>query len=131
MNKFLGVFILLFCFSPCVFGAGVSEKDIDAEYASKTYAERADWLYEFNQMANKVHTGGKEIEKYSDGTYSGLLNSAMNSFDEYSYRYKVLLDIGVKYTYIDDRTRREQLAKLRAERDNVSRILSASSGLGL
>ncbi|MDR3302403.1 MAG: hypothetical protein LBT01_07750 [Spirochaetaceae bacterium] len=32
----------------------VGQKKIDAEYAEKTWAEKSDWTYEFNQVASKV-----------------------------------------------------------------------------
>jgi hypothetical protein len=117
--------------SLALYAVGVSETDINAEYATKTYTDRSEWLYEFNQIANKVHTEGLDVAKYAGGQYSGLLNMAIINFDNYSYRYKVLLDLGVQYAFIDDITRQQQLAKLKDERDKVSSALSQASGLGL
>jgi hypothetical protein len=106
--------------------SGVGQADIDAEYAEKTWADKSDWTYEFNQMASKVHNTGQEVVK--DG---GKYQYEINNFDQYSYRYKVLLDMGVKYRYIDDKIRQQQFTKLRKERDDVSSVLAQSSGLGL
>ena len=126
MKKAFLLVVLVVFGSLAVYAGGVSEAQIDAEYATKKYAERADWLYEFNQMANKVHNKGLDIVK--DG---GKYGYKIDDFDEYSYRYKVLLDIGVQYNFIDDKTRQQQIVKLREERERVSTALSNSSGLGL
>jgi len=124
---------LFFVLAMGLFATGVNEQDIDAEYAAKTYADRSDWLYEFNQMASKVHKKGLDIVNASseDSRLHGLLDWYVTDFDEYSYRYKVMLDLGVNHQFIDDKTRQQQLEKLREERNKVSQVLSESSGLGL
>ena len=129
-KMYLSVFLFAI-WASALFAGGVSEADINNEYAKKTYTERSEWLYEFNQMASKVHTEGLNVERYADGKYPATLNSHIENFDNYSYRYKVLLDLGVQYKFIDDTTRKQQLAKLKEERDKVSSVLSNSSGLGL
>jgi hypothetical protein len=126
MKKEFLLGLLLVFGTLAIYAGGFKEEEIDAEYAAKAYADRSDWVYEFNQMANKVHQKGLEIEKYE-----GKYQSDVTSFDEYSYRYKVLLDLGVNRTFIDDRTRQQQIAKLREEREKVSKALSGASGLGL
>ncbi|GHV05421.1 hypothetical protein FACS189485_12360 [Spirochaetia bacterium] len=127
MKKKFGLLVMVLVAGTIgLYAAGVSEQEIDAEYATKVYSDKSDWVYEFNQMANKVHNTGQEVV-----TNSGKYSFQINNFDEYSYRYKVLLDIGVKYRYIDDKTRQQQIAKLREERDKVSAAISAASGLGL
>jgi hypothetical protein len=106
--------------------SGVGQADIDAEYAEKTWADKSDWTYEFNQVASKV-------AEYKNTTveHNGDYLWSVQNFDENSYRYKVLLDRGVAVGFIDDKIRQQQLAKLRKERDVVSKILARSSGLGL
>jgi hypothetical protein len=125
MKKLVGLMVILLV-STGLYAAGVNEQKIDAEYAAKTYSDRSDWVYEFNQTADKVHTYGMDIQKNDS-----LKSFNISQFDEYSYRYKALLDVGVKYQYIDDETRKRQITKLREERDTVSAALSQSSGLGL
>jgi hypothetical protein len=126
MKKEFLLGLLLVLGTLAIYAGGFNEKEIDAEYAAKTYADRADWVYEFNQMANKVHNTGIEVVD-DEGKYS----YEINNFDQYSYRYKVLLDLGVNHKFIDDKTRQQQIAKLREEREKVSRALSGASGLGL
>jgi hypothetical protein len=128
MKKTLLILVLLVSGLFAVYSTGVNEKEIDAEYAAKTYGDRSDWLYEFNQMANNVHNRGLQIIENREPSY---ITVHLRFFDEYSYRYKALLDIGVQRQFIDDKTRQQQIAKLREERDKVSNVLSDSSGLGL
>jgi hypothetical protein len=126
MKKIMVLAVFLVIGTAVAYASGVNQKEIDSEYTAKTWADKSDWVYEFNQMANKVHNKGQEVIQYN-----GKYTSDVTYFDEYSYRYKTLLDRGVTLGFIDDKTRQQQLAKLRKERDDVSAVLAKSSGLGL
>lgn len=129
-KRILPALLFVFC-SLVIYADDIDEEQIDTEYAAKKYADRSEWLYEFNRTANKVHTDSLEVVKYAGGQYSGILSMAIKSFDTGCYRYRVLLDIGVQYSFIDHQTRHQQLGKLSGERDKVSNALSRASGLGL
>jgi|TergutMp193P3_1026864.scaffolds.fasta_scaffold63502_3 hypothetical protein len=113
-----------------VFAEGNSEQRSREKYDKRGFVDRSDWLYEFNSVAAKAVDSAKYVtgEKQS---YSGT-SMYKTMFDDYCVNYKVLLDIGVERGFIDDRTRKQQIDKLVAERDKVSKYLAQqSSGLGL
>ena len=113
-----------------VFAGGISEENARNEYDKRGFVDRPDWAYTFNSIAVKVADG----TKFVIGEKSSVMgvDYEKQQFDSNCVRYKVLLDIGVERNFIDDRTRKQQIDKLVAEREKVSKYLAQqSSGLGL
>jgi len=123
--KRLMLLVVLALTAGVIFAEGNSEQKSREKYDKRGFVDRSDWMYEFNSVANHVAVSSKEVmDRYSD--YRKTI------FDDYCVDYKVLLDIGVERGFIDDKTRKQQIDKLVAERDKVSKYLAQqSSGLGL
>jgi len=129
MKRLLMVLLVMLA-TGMAFAGGTSEEYTREEYDKRGFVDRSDWLYEFNSVANKV----VEEAKYIIGEKKDFLdsNAHKNIFDSNCMKYNVLLDIGVEHSFIDDKTRKQQIDKLVAERDKVSKYLAQqSSGLGL
>jgi len=129
MKRLLMVLLVMLA-AGMVFAEGNSEQNSREKYDKRGFVDRPDWVYEFNSVAAKV----ADEAKYAIGEKKDYLtiDRHKEKFDDACVDYKVLLDIGVERGFIDDRTRKQQIAKLTVERDKVSKYLAQqSSGLGL
>jgi len=129
MKRLLMVLLVMLA-TGMVFAEGNSERNSREKYDKRGFVDRPDWVYEFNSVAAKV----VDEAKYAIGEKKDWIpaDTHKRQFDDKCVDYKVLLDIGVERGFIDDRTRKQQIDKLVAERDKVSRYLAQqSSGLGL
>ncbi len=130
MRKYLILLMMLMAIflTGQVFAGGVNEEATRETYETRGFPNRDDWLYEFNSVANDVVKYSKRLV---EGT-SWTPDFDKDNFDNACIKYKVLLDMAVELAYINDDTRKQQVAKAETERKKVAEYLaSQSSGLGL